>query len=187
MTLEVRFVSGNSHKLMEATEILGRYGISVVASPQKIDELQTAETNKLVRDKLLKAFSKIGRPLLVEHTGLYLDHINGLPGGLTQVFWDTLQADKFAEVFGKSASVNTATARTIIAYCDARTIQTFDGEIGGQIVSEPRGPRDFQWDCVFMPNGHDQTFAEMGSKKNSISMRYVALKKLAEHLSGRAA
>jgi XTP/dITP diphosphohydrolase len=111
---------------------------------------------------------------------LYLDYLGGLPGGLTQIFWDTLEADRFARLFGTTQS---AKARTTIAYCDGMKIYKFEGEIEGQIVPVPRGPRDFQWDCVFQPNGETSTFAEMGVKKNEISMRRAALDKFAAHLA----
>lgn len=119
----------------------------------------------------------------MEHTGLYLEHLGGLPGGLTQIFWDTLEADRFAELFGKTAPNHGAKARTFISYCDARNITDFEGEIAGEIVGSPRGSRQFQWDCVFQPDGHTQTFAEMGDKKNEISMRKLALDKLASYLA----
>ena len=51
-----------------------------------------------MKDKTLKAFVRVGRSLFAEHTGLYLAHLSGLPGGLTQSFWDTLEADRFAEM-----------------------------------------------------------------------------------------
>ena len=179
--MEIRFVSGNPFKIAEAKAILGSRSISVLESNQKIEELQTTDTRRLVQDKLLKAYREVGRPLFVEHTGLYLEHLNGLPGGLTQIFWDTLKADRFAELFG-NAPTNKATARTSIGYCDGRKVYEFDGEIAGQITAEPRGPRDFQWDCVFQPDGYSKTFAEMGDEKNNISMRRVALEELAAHL-----
>ncbi|MGB8802534.1 MAG: non-canonical purine NTP pyrophosphatase [Candidatus Acidiferrales bacterium] len=181
--IEIRFVSNNPHKIGEAKQILGEKMISVVESRLKIEELQTTDTHKLVHDKLLKAYREIGRPLFVEHTGLYLAHLNGMPGGLTQIFWDTLKAERFAELFGKAAPNNNATARTTIGYCDGRKVYDFDGEIAGRIADAPRGPRDFQWDCVFEPAGLMQTLAEMGNKKNSISMRRHALEKLALHLT----
>jgi XTP/dITP diphosphohydrolase len=181
--LEIRFVSNNPHKIIEAKQILGGYGIAVIESALKIEELQTTDTRRLVNDKVLKAFDRIGRPLFVEHTGLYLEHLNGLPGGLTQIFWDTLQAERFAELFGKSAPNHNVTARTTIAYCDGRRIHEFEGEIAGQIVAEPHGTRDFQWDCVFQPSGRTSTFAEMGAEKNQISMRRLALDKLATYLA----
>ena len=180
--IEIRFVSSNPYKVAEAKTILGGR-ISVLESRLKIEELQTTDTPKLVRDKLLKAYRQIGRPLFVEHTGLYLEHLGGLPGGLTQIFWDTLRADRFAELFGKVALNHNAIARTSIAYCDGRKVYEFDGEIAGEITATPRGPQDFQWDCVFQPVGHSETFAEMGDKKNNISMRRAALEKLAVHLT----
>lgn len=180
--LEIRFVSSNPHKIAEARKILGD-GICVRESNVKIEELQTTDTRRLVHDKLLKAYSQIGRPLFVEHTGLYLEHLGGLPGGLTQIFWDALKADRFSELFGKVAPNNKAIARTSVAYCDGRKIYDFDGEIEGEITPVPRGSRDFQWDCVFQPAGYSETFAEMGDKKNSLSMRRRALDKLAVQLA----
>jgi XTP/dITP diphosphohydrolase len=179
--IEIRFASNNRYKVAEARKILSERSILVLESKLKIEELQTTDTDRLVHDKLLKAFQQIGRPLFVEHTGLSLAHLGGLPGGLTQIFWDTLKADRFAELFGRSSN-NEASARTSIAYCDGRKVYQFEGQILGQITPEPRGSRDFQWDCVFQPVGHLETFAEMGSKKNDISMRRIALEKLGAHL-----
>ena len=179
---EIRFVTSNPHKIAEAQKILGKLGLTVLGSDAKIEELQTTDASRLVRDKLLKAFDIVGRPLFVEHTGLYLEHLNGFPGGLTQIFWDSLLADRFAELFGKLAPNRIATAKTIIAYCDGMRIHEFAGEIAGEIVPMPRGPRHFQWDCVFQPDGFRETFAELGDRKNEISMRRLALDQLAEHL-----
>jgi XTP/dITP diphosphohydrolase len=184
--VEVRFVSGNPFKIAEAKSILSGRSISVLESKLKIEELQTTDTHKLVHHKLLEAYRKIGRPLFVEHTGLHLDYLGGFPGGLTQIFWDTLKADRFAELFGRAPN-NNVRARTTIGYCDGRKVHEFDGEIAGQIVSEPRGKRDFQWDCVFQPAGQSKTFAEMGEQKNNISMRRIALEKLAVHLTNELA
>ena len=178
--IEIRFVSRNPHKLEEAKTILGPLGVSVIADQFAIEEIQTDNTEKLVKDKALKAFERLGEPVFVEHTGLYLDELNGLPGGLTQVFWDKLLADRFAELFGKDGH-NVVTAKTVIAYVDGKRFNLFYGEVKGTIASPPRGSRDFQWDCLFVPDGHDKTFAEMGPLKNSISMRKKALDHFAKH------
>jgi XTP/dITP diphosphohydrolase len=111
-----------------------------------------------------------------------LAHLKGLPGGLTQIFWDTLLADRFAELYGTTADPS-VTARTTIGYIDGRRFFTFQGESHGTITRKPRGNRDFQWDCVFQPDGSPQTFAEMGTAaKNAISMRRHALDEFAVFL-----
>jgi len=183
MTTQLRFLSSNEFKIKEAKDILAAADIDVVPISHKIEELQTTDTHKLVRDKALKAFAHSGRPLFVEHTGLYLKQLNNFPGGLTQVFWDTLQADRFSELFGNSHDTSVA-AKTVIAYIDGRKHHFFEGTVEGRVSAEPKGCRDFQWDCVFIPDGHSDTFAEMGpDKKNSISMRRRALDSLASFLA----
>lgn len=182
--LEIRFLSGNKFKIEEASLILKEAGVSVVPVNAKVEELQTEDTSRLVKDKALKAFEKIGRPLFVEHTGLYIDYMNGLPGGLTQIFWDTLQADKFTQLFGK-AGENTLVAKTVIGFVDGKKFHIFEGSIKGIVPVEPLGNREFQWDCVFIPEGETQTFAQMGDKKNEISMRKKALDKFALFLKNR--
>jgi XTP/dITP diphosphohydrolase len=183
-TLDVRFVSRNKHKIAEAKTILGAAGIEVVPYGIEIEEIQTSDTEKLVRDKLLKAYRKVARPVFVEHTGLHLTKLNGLPGGLTQVFWDALKEQQFSALFGNGDS--SAVAATTVAYCDGRNIKLFEGKISGHIVAEPLGPTDFQWDCVFLPDHCSQTFAEMGEyEKNKISMRRIALDALATHIRSK--
>ncbi|MBJ7537768.1 non-canonical purine NTP pyrophosphatase [Marinomonas transparens] len=171
--MEINFVTKNPYKFLEVEAILGGVGVSIVHAPLTIHEIQTEDINLIVRDKALKAFSKVGRPVFIEHTGLYIDSLQGFPGGLTQVFWDKLKAEKFSELFGGLENT-LLTAKTVIAFCDAKKVYTFEGAIEGNIAPEPRGSRDFQWDCVFIPKGFQDTFAEMGEKKNEISMRKLA-------------
>lgn len=179
--MEIRFVTKNEHKAREVNTILADIGVSIIHAPLVIHEIQTEDIYDIVRDKVLKAFNEIGRNVFIEHTGLYIDSLKGFPGGLTQVFWDKLEADNFSEILGTIK--NTAlTARTVIAYCDAKKIHVFEGAIEGNISPEPRGNRDFQWDCVFVPKGYSETFAELGEKKNEISMRKLAFDRFREFL-----
>jgi XTP/dITP diphosphohydrolase len=179
--IQVRFVTSNRFKIIEAQEILGAVGVQVVPIDMKIEELQTTDNLRLVRDKVVRAFASIARPLFVEHTGLYLAYMNNLPGGLTQIVWDALQADRFSELFGKSPNPRVI-AKTTIGHIDGKKVHTFLGEVAGRIAGTPKGSRDFQWDCVFVPDGETETFAEMGKRKNNISMRRRALDQYADFL-----
>lgn len=179
--MKIRFLSSNEHKIREVEEILGPGGVTIVPASIKIEELQTEDVRKLVRDKVLKAFAEVGTPVFVEHTGLHLPGLNGLPGGLTQIFWDRLQADAFANMV-KHLGNPAVTAKTVIGYCDTRTVHYFEGEVKGVVPETPCGTTEFQWDCVFVPDGYSQTFAELGKKKNEISMRRKALDEFAKFL-----
>lgn len=177
------FVSNNQYKLREVQNILSDSSLTIKPFESKIDEIQSDNANLIIKDKLLKAFKIVKRPVFVEHTGLYIKDFGNLPGGLTQVIWDSLQADKFCSYFGNNAN-NLAEAKTIIGYCDGKKIMTFEGSINGKISSSPQGNKDFQWDCVFIPSGYEKTFAELGEEKNNISMRKIALEKLKNYLEG---
>ncbi|WP_337152723.1 non-canonical purine NTP pyrophosphatase [Morganella morganii] len=180
--MKIRFITKNDSKINEVNAILDMDNIEIIAAKYSIDEIQTEDVIALVKDKLFKAFKKVGRPVFVEHTGLYIDNLNGFPGGLTQIFWDKLEADKFSLLFGCGDNTKLV-AKTTIGYCDAKKIYIFTGEINGRISSEPKGNRDFQWDCIFIPDGESETFAEMGDKKNEISMRRKAFDKFKLFLS----
>jgi XTP/dITP diphosphohydrolase len=183
--VDIRFLSSNEHKIREVESILGPTGISVIPVSRKIEEIQTEDVSRLVRDKVLKAFEQIGRPIFVEHTGLHLPGLNDLPGGLTQIFWDSLQADSFVQLVSGLATKK-AVAKTVIGYCDSRKIFCFEGAVSGSVPTLPAGSRDFQWDCVFVPDGFLETFSQLGeSRKNEISMRRKALDKFSSFLQGR--
>jgi XTP/dITP diphosphohydrolase len=182
---ELRFLSGNEEKIREVKEILGPAGVTVIPFPKDIHELQTEDPEALVRDKVLRAFDAVGRPVFVEHTGLYLDALNGLPGGLTRIFWDRLQKDDFAKLV-QGLTSNRVTAKTMIGYCDSKRVHYFIGDLSGTIPAVPAGPPNFQWDCVFVPDGYTQTLAELGERKNEISMRRLALNEFAKFLKENA-
>jgi XTP/dITP diphosphohydrolase len=171
--MRLRFLSGNANKIAEAKAILAGAGFDLIAVQKKLDEIQSADVELLVRDKCVKAFRLIGRPVFVEHTGLYIEALNGFPGGLTQIFWDTLGAERVAALFAREDD-GRAVARTRIGYCDGRCVHQFEGEVSGRLARAPRGEAS-QWDCVFIPDGSEETFAEMGERKNEISMRRKAL------------
>lgn len=181
---KIYFLSKNKYKLEEVKKILNLKEYEICLDEQKIEEIQSNDMVKIVEDKVLKGFKKINRPIIVEQTGLILNDLGGFPGGLTQIFWDSLEADKFSQYFSKKTGTGEAVAKTVVGYCDGKQIKIYEGEISGIIVEEPRGNRDFQWDCIFQPKNYTETFAEMGEKKNEISMRKIALEQLRKYLEG---
>lgn len=179
--MDLRFVSCNQFKIEEVKAILEGTDINIVPFQFKLEELQIEDTEKLVKDKLLKAFRKVGRPLFVEHTGLYIESLNGFPGGLTQIFWDKIEAERFSSIFG-SIENSAVKAKTTIGYCDGMKLHYFEGITTGVISKQPQGDSKFQWDCIFIPEGYGETFSQMGDEKNKISMRKIAFDKFVSYL-----
>jgi XTP/dITP diphosphohydrolase len=72
-----------------------------------------------------------------------------------------------------------------VCYADEAELQTelFEGTCEGRIEFSPRGQGGFGYDPLFIPDGHEQTLAELGEAvKNRISHRARALAKLKERL-----
>jgi len=66
-----------------------------------------------------------------------------------------------------------------VCYADEMETQLFDGACDGRILFEPRGKNGFGYDPLFVPDGFQDTFAELGDNvKNKLSHRAKALEKL---------
>ena len=62
-------------------------------------------------------------------------------------------------------------------------VATFRGEVTGKIADAPRGTEGFGYDPVFIPDGYDRTFAELGAEiKDQISHRANAFAKTVQFI-----
>lgn len=179
--MKIYFVTVNEFKAAEVTDYLGGSGIELQTIDYRIQEILHLDLNVIVRDKVIKAYEQLGLPCAVEHGGLIIDALNGLPGGLSKVVWDTV-GDGVCS-FLKDSDYRTATAKSVVAYCDGRVIHLFEGETLGTVAEEARGDYTFQWDPIFIPEGSDQTYAEMGfPAKKAYSQAFKAWAKLIKYL-----
>ena len=73
--------------------------------------------------------------------------------------------------------------KTVVALILNDKEYLFEGRVDGVIIENQRGTSGFGYDPVFLPEGFEQTFAEMGEEeKNSISHRGRAMRKMIEFL-----
>jgi XTP/dITP diphosphohydrolase len=170
----LHFVSSNARKLDETVALLRAAGIRVVPTYARVEELQTHDPDRLIRDKALKAYAHVGQPVFVDHTMLALDWLGGLPGSLTPVLWQALGAQRFGELCAH-APLRTARAVTCIGFIDGRRFHAFRGAVEGRVVTPARGDPAAQWECLFAPEGRNETFGELGALRGGLCMRARAL------------
>eukprot|EP00057_Strongylocentrotus_purpuratus_P008033 XP_011662507.1 PREDICTED: inosine triphosphate pyrophosphatase [Strongylocentrotus purpuratus] len=141
------------------------------------------EPDDISKAKCLEAVKHIKGPLIVEDTCLCFNALGGMPGPYIKWFLDKLGPSGLHRLL-TGWEDKSAYALCTFAYSTgdaAKTVQLFQGKTEGRIV-EPRGPPSFGWDPCFLPDGFDQTYAEMpNEEKNKISHRGKALKSLAEY------
>lgn len=168
------FITGNQGKFNEIKSLLP----DVEQLDIDLPELQDVDPKAIIKAKLLAAFEHHQGEFIVEDTSLYVESMNGLPGPLVKWFLKSVGGEGLLKMAQALGSVK-AEARTIIGYArNQDEMEFFEGVIKGSLVA-PRGDKGFGWDPIFLPEGFDQTFAEMGlEQKTEISMRRQAADKL---------
>lgn len=129
---------------------------------QTIPEVLSGDLDTVVRRKALEAYKREPVPLFVEHGGLYIDHLNHLPGPLVKPFWESLEGD-ICTLIPPGAS-RRAHVVQMVCYCDGKTLQVFEGRIEGTIALESRG-KGIHWEPVFVPDGQKKTMGQMSRKE----------------------
>jgi non-canonical purine NTP pyrophosphatase (RdgB/HAM1 family) len=177
--MDIYFITSNKGKLEEVRAITG---MDIRSKSIEIEEIQDVSVENVVKDKAVKAYSKIHKPVIVEDTGLYIKALNGFPGALVKWLVGAIGPKGICRIIGKYNN-RSAYAETRIAFYDGKTLKTFSGRIYGRISGSPIGANGFGWDPIFIPSGQRKTFAQMGaSEKNEISHRRKAALKLKEFL-----
>ena len=121
-------------------------------------------------------------------TGLEVDALGGAPGVYSARYAGGEGHDSEANMKKLLSELENndnrkARFRTVIALIIDGKVTTFDGIVNGSITEGKRGGEGFGYDPIFMPEGYNKTFAELGLNiKNNISHRAKAVQKLADYL-----
>jgi len=155
----IYLATNNIYKVEEVKAIAAPFGFNIERFSCNIRELQTTDRNQLIRHKTVEAFTRLRCPLLVDHASLEIESLNGMPGTLTQLFWDNLEG-RICDIV---TALGNSKARAIctVGYCDGHKLYSEEGIVEGNISSKPAGKRLFQWDTIFIPDAGIQTYAEM--------------------------
>lgn len=190
MTRSLVFATNNAHKLIEIRKIIPSgievEGLKDIGCEEDIPE--TAETLEGNADiKALFVYERYSRNCFADDTGLEVDALGGRPGVYSARYaGEDGNADKnilklLREMRG--VAMRKARFRTVISLVIDGEIMHFEGIVEGSILNERSGEDGFGYDPVFLPDGYEQSFAEMDLElKNSISHRGKAVRKLIEYL-----
>lgn len=191
MKRKLVFATNNAHKLEEVSAILGDkielLSLNDIHCHTDIPETaDTLEGNALLKSSYV--YQNYQLDCFADDTGLEVEALNGAPG---------VYSARYAEGEGHDAEANmlkllhelegkenrNAQFRTAVSLILDGKEYLFEGVIKGKIVQEKRGDSGFGYDPIFMPEGYEQTFAEMGAEtKNKISHRALAIEKLCSFL-----
>jgi XTP/dITP diphosphohydrolase len=170
------FVTGNEHKRREVREILG---VELEAADLDVPEIQGIDPVEVAAAKALAARDALGSPqayVLAEDSGVMVEAWNGFPGALTKWLMGSVGVEG---LLGMLSGFEDRSARAVcvaaVAAPDGR-VETFRGEVRGEISPEARGEGGFGYDPVFVPEWSSSTYAELGEEKNRDSHRARAFR-----------
>ena len=185
------FTTNNKHKLCEVTDIVSDdfhiISLSDIGCSEDIPETAaTLEGNALLKARFVK--DNYGYDCFADDTGLEVEALGGAPGVYSARYAGPANDSpaNIRKLLHEMNGINNRKARfrTVIALIQGDKEHLFEGIINGQITKSTRGINGFGYDPVFIPNGYDETFAEMNeSVKNTISHRAIAVHQLAKFLS----
>ena len=184
------FATNNAHKLEEVRAVLDNK-IEIVSLNELgcYDDIpETADT--LEGNALIKAeyvFNKFGMACIADDTGLEVEALNGEPGVYSARYGgEPHNAQKNMQKLLtnlKGVENRKARFRTVIVLKDTERELYFEGTIHGHISETPSGAAGFGYDPVFVPDGYNKSFAELGPElKNKISHRALAVESLIRFL-----
>ena len=189
--MKIIFATNNPHKIREISNIIDpKFKLSGLAESGINEDIpeneNTLEGNALAKARYVYKLS--GADVFADDTGLEVEALNNEPGVLSARYaGDHKNSDDNIDTLLKrleGTNKRKARFRTIIALILDGQEYLFEGIVAGEIIRERRGEKGFGYDPVFMPDGHNKTFAQMGiEEKNRISHRARALKKLTDFLN----
>ncbi len=186
---KVILASNNKHKLDEFSQIFEQIHLPIsliIPSEINLSDLEVDETGDTFEEnseiKAKAFFEASAMPAIADDSGLEVDCLGKNPGVQSARYAgahgdDAANRLKVLEDILKSSSDDlTARFRCVICYYDGVHKFFANGSVEGRISLNERGTGGFGYDPIFIPNGFDQTFAEISQiEKNKISHRGKAI------------
>ena len=189
--MKLIFATHNKNKAKEVSSLMPDFiellSLDDINFHTEIEEnANTLEGNALLKAKTI--FEKTGINCFADDSGLLVDVLNGAPGVYSARYAGNQKSDEdnmqklLHELQNKSD--RNAHFKTVMALIIDGKEYLFDGKIEGKIISEKLGSNGFGYDPIFVPDGYNETFAQLDSEtKNKISHRARALQKMLEFIN----
>ena len=187
---ELIFATHNKHKSDEVARMIGDLYDVKDLSQTGIDEDIPETGTTLESNARLKAcyvYDRLGVNVFADDTGLEVEALDGQPGVITARYagQECDSVKNMQKLLAELANEENRRAqfRTVICLKIGESEYLFEGVVKGTITRKFSGKEGFGYDPIFMPDGYNQTFAEMSmEEKNKISHRGRAVEKLVKFL-----
>ncbi len=181
---DLYFITSNKGKFNEAANRLIQEDIKVIQKNLGYPEIQANSLEDVVNFGVNYVIKKIHKPFIIEDAGIFINYLNDFPGVYSADVFYKIGLKGILKLLEDVKKNRDAYFKSVIAYVDSnKKINIFNGDCFGMIGFEEAGSNGFGYDPIFIPNGENNTFAEMTvDEKNRFSHRGKSLDKLLEFL-----
>ena len=188
----------NKGKLAEINKLVSEFGIEIMSMADAgladldiVEDGTTCQENSFIKANTVMKLT--GLPTIADDAGLFIEALGGDPGVYSARYAgehgdDAANRKKVLEELRKKNALTKEERKAYficvitLVYPDGKKVVA-EGYCHGSIATEERGSFGFGYDSIFIPEGWDKTFGELGVEtKNEFSHRAKALAKLKESL-----
>ena len=167
----ITFITGNPGKLTELRALLSGE-VELTHRSVDLDEIQSFDSRVIIHHKLREAYAVVNGPVMVEDVSAGLESMNCFPGPFVKYLFERMGDHALYEVGAENDRV---LVTCTMGYYDGQNEIIVEGNQHGTVVA-PRGESGFGFDSTIIPDGYQQTLAELGTEvKNTISHRHKAV------------
>lgn len=192
MSKRIILSTDNKNKIREIKDILSAEDVEIATKKDFNINIEIEEDGETLEEnsykKAKEIWEKTKEIVIADDTGLFVKELKGEPGVKSARYAGEHSTDleNRTKLIEKLRNIENREAKfiTIITIIDeSGKVYIAKGECSGKIILEERGTNGFGYDSIFIPDGYDKTFAQLGDiTKNKISHRTKALKNLKEIL-----
>lgn len=179
--MSLYFLSTNINKFNEIYPILQKYKVAFKFLNVNLRETQACSINEIAAEKSKEAYSVMCNPVVVEDDGLFIHQLNGFPGSNSSFVFKTIGNMGILKLLADSKQ-RSASFVSVFVYNDGNNVRIFVGKTDGKISSKITGA-GWGYDPIFIPNGSELSFGQLGDKKLRISHRTKAVTAFAKWYS----
>ena len=185
----------NAHKTREIAQIFGSASaVRDLTAHPKISEITESGTSfeENAKLKAIAVSRELPGLIIADDSGLEVNALGGAPGIQSARYAgvNASNTERIAKLLRRLANVDPkgdqrrARFRCVLAIArDGHVLAIFEGVVDGKIAERPRGSHGFGYDPIFIPDGFEETFAELPEQvKNNISHRAEAVRKMEAEL-----
>jgi len=185
MEKRITYITGNWAKIASAKQIIEPLGYVIDNIKMETPEIQADDVTEVAKYSAKWACEKLGRAVLKNDSGLFVNGLKGFPGAYTHYADDTIGVEGLLKLMD-GLEDRRAYFKESLAYCEpGKEPVVFEGITKGKIDVKKSGTYGWSWDFVFIPEGQEKTLGCFPDEERWKLWSVDCYKKLVEYLDNK--